>query len=161
MGGVIIASLVVFYFFFPYSFKSSVETPVVPSPSVPETTDQGEKPINEGKQPLAPSSPDSTLTPVPEKKPFIIQLKALEETWVSLQADGRLEKEVTLKPGEGFSAQASKEIRLIVGNAGGLDLILNGKQLDKFGKSGEVLTLIFNAEGVQVRRPEKPKPVQE
>jgi transcriptional regulator with XRE-family HTH domain len=148
VGGVIVVSLVAFYFFFPYSFKSSIE----PSP---------EKPVIENK--LPPASSPSTIPPpaLPGGKPFSIQLKAIEETWVSLQVDGQLEKEITLKPGEGFSAEASKEIRIIVGNAGGLDLVLNGKQLDKFGKSGEVLTLIFNSRGVEVKRPEKLKPVQE
>jgi hypothetical protein len=38
---------------------------------------------------------------------------------------------------------------------------LNGEILKKFGKSGEVLTLIFTSNGVEVKRPEKPNPSKE
>ena len=73
-----------------------------------------------------------------------------------LQVDDQSEKEMTFKAGEGISVQASNRIRIIIGNAGGLDLILNGKPLDKFGKPGEVLTLLFTSQGVEVKRSEKP-----
>ncbi len=143
VGGVVVASLIVFYFFSPYSSKPLVEP-------VPE------KPIIEEKSPVAPSPPVATTHSVPEKKPFSLQLKAVEETWVSLQVEGQSEKEMTFKPGEGISIQASNQIRIIIGNAGGLDLILSGKPLDKFGKSGEVVTLTITSQGVEVKRPEKP-----
>jgi len=145
VGGVIVASLIVFYFFSPYPYKPPIEP-------VPE------KSIIEEKPPIAPSHPITTTTPVPEKRPLSLQLKTVEETWVSLQVDDQSGKEMTFKPGESFSVQASNRIRMILGNAGGLDLILNGKPLEKFGKSGEVLTLIFTSQGVEVKRPEKPKP---
>jgi cytoskeletal protein RodZ len=159
VGGVIVASLIVFYFFFPYSSKPPAEPvpekpiieekhPIAPSPPVPVTT-----PV----PPLTPSPPVTATTSVPEKKPFSLQLKAVEETWVSLQVDDQPEKEMTFKPGEGISVQASNRIRMILGNAGGLDLVFNGKPLEKFGKAGEVLTLIFTSQGVEVKHPEKPK----
>ena len=143
VGGVIVASFILFYFFSPYSSKPLIE----PIP---------EKPIIEEKSPVAPSPPVATTHSVPEKKPFSLQLKAVEETWVSLQVEGQSEKEMTFKPGEGISIQASNQIRIIIGNAGGLELILNGKPLDKFGKSGEVVTLTITSQGVEVKRPEKP-----
>jgi len=148
VGGVIVASLIIFYFFFPYSSNPPIEP-------VPE------KPVVEEKKPLTPSPSVTATTSVPEKKPFFLQLKAVGETWVSLQVDGQPVQEMTLKPGEGISVQASNRIRVILGNAGGLDLILDGKPLEKFGKSGEVLTLIFTPQGVEVRHPEKPKPPKE
>ena len=158
VGGVIVASLIVFYLFFPYPFKLPIkpvpEKPIIkeklsiaPSPPVVATT-----PV----LPPTPSSPISATTPVPEKKTLSLQLKAIEETWVSLQVDDQSEKEMTFKAGEGISVQASNRIRIIIGNAGGLDLIFNGKPLDKFGKLGEVLTLLFTSQGVEVKRPEKP-----
>jgi len=168
VGGVIVASLIVFYLFFPYPSKLPIKP--VPEKPVPE------KPIIKEKlsitpsppviattpvPPPTPSSPISATTSVPEKKALSLQLKAIEETWVSLQVDDQSEKEMTFKAGEGISVQASNRIRIIIGNAGGLDLIFNGKPLDKFGKPGEVLTLLFTSQGVEVKRPEKPKPAQE
>ncbi len=158
VGGVIVASLIVFYLFLPYPSKLPMkpvpEKPIVkekvsisPSPPVVATT-----PV----PPSTPSSPISATTSVPDKKTFSLQLKAVEETWVSLQVDDQSEKEMTFKAGEGISVQASNRIRIVIGNAGGLDLFLNGKPLDKFGKPGEVLTLLFTSQGVEVKRPEKP-----
>jgi cytoskeleton protein RodZ len=173
VGGVVVASLIVFYLFFPYPSKLPIKPipekpfpekpiieeklPITPSPPVVATTPvPGKKPVVEEKQPLAPSLPVPATTSVPEKKTFSLQLKAVEETWVSLQVDDQPEKEMTFKVGEGISVQASNRIRIIIGNAGGLDLILNGKPLDKYGKPGEVLTLLFTSQGVEVKRSEKP-----
>ncbi len=143
VGGIIVASLIgCFYFFFPSLFRTSLK----PAP---------EKPVVEEKLPLTPSPSLTETSSIPEGKSFSLQLKAVEETWVSLQVNGQSEKEMTFKPGEGISVQASDRIRMILGNAGGLDLILNGKPMEKFGKSGEVITLIFTSQGVEVKRPEK------
>ncbi len=168
IGGIITGSLIVFYFFFPYPAKPPIQpvlekpapkepaaeklpvepsSPVTAPRSVPE-----EKPVAEEKEPLAPSLPATITTAVPEKKPLSLQIKAIEETWVSLRVDDQAEKEMTFKPGEGVSIQASNQLRIIVGNAGGLDLILDEKPLNKFGKSGEVITLLFTSQGVEVKR---------
>jgi cytoskeleton protein RodZ len=173
VGGVIVASLIVFYLFFPYPSKPPMESvpekPALEKP-IPEKPVVGEKPplapsppltATTSIPPLTSSPPASTTTSVSEKKSFSLQLKAVEETWVSLQVDDQSEKEMTFRAGEGISVQASNRIRIVIGNAGGLDLILNGKPLDQFGKSGEVLTLLFTSQGVEVKRPEKPKPTQE
>ena len=71
---------------------------------------------------------------------------------MSLRVDDQSEKEMTFKPGEGISIHASNQLRIIIGNAGGLDLILDEKPLERFGKSGEVITLFFTSRGVEVKR---------
>ena len=76
---------------------------------------------------------------------------------MSLQVDDQSEKEMTFKPGDGISVQATNRIRMKLGNAGGVDLILNGKPLGKFGKSGEVVTLVLTPQGVEVKASEKTK----
>ena len=177
VAGVIAASLILLYFFSPYSSRRPEpvtekrvpekaatvdEAPTAPAPPVAAVTPvPKEKPVIEGKGSLAPSSPVASTTSVPEKKPLSLQLKAVEETWVSLEVDGQSGRGMTLKPGEWIAVQASNRIRMILGNAGGLDLIWNGKILEKFGKSGEVFTLVFTLNGVEVKRPEKPNPSEE
>jgi cytoskeletal protein RodZ len=169
VAGVIVASLIILYFFSPYSLKPPVEhTPEKPvneeqpplsssPPVTPAVPAQEGKPVAEVKPPLAPSHPVATTTSVLEKKPFSLKLKAVEEAWVSLQADDQPAKEMTLKPGEVASAQASNRVHMILGNAGGIELILNGKALEKFGKSGEVVTLTLTSQGMEVKRHERPK----
>jgi cytoskeleton protein RodZ len=144
----------------PFPQKPIIEEkpPIVPSPPVAATTRaREEKPVVEEKKPLTPSPPITATTSVQEKRSFSLQLKAVEETWVSLQVDDQSGKEMTFKPGEGISVQALNRIHMKIGNAGGLDMILNGKPLEKFGKSGEVITLSFTSRGVELERPEKPK----
>lgn len=85
-----------------------------------------------------------------EEKPFSLELKAAERTWVRMQADGQPEREMTLHPGEGVSYPGIHRVRMLVGNAGGLDLIFNGKRLERFGKTGEIVTLIFTGQGATV-----------
>jgi cytoskeleton protein RodZ len=166
--GVIAASFIIFYLFSPYSSKPPIEPlpeksvegrpPVALSPPAAATTRAPEeKPVVEEKKPLTPSPPVTATTSVQEKKPFSLQLKAVQETWVSLQVDGQSEKEMTFKPGDGISVQATNRIRMKLGNAGGLDLILNGKPLGKFGKSGEVVALVITPQGVEVKASEKTK----
>jgi cytoskeleton protein RodZ len=166
--GVIVACFVFFYFFFPYSSRPPTEpipeklverkSPIAPSPPALATPQPPEgKPVVKEKKPLTLSTPAAATTSVQGKKLISLQLKAIEETWLSLQADDQPEREMTFKPGEGFSVQASNRILMKLGNAGGLDLVLNGKPLDKVGRSGEVVTLAFTPQGVEVRRHEKPE----
>jgi cytoskeletal protein RodZ len=136
IGGVIVVSLVAVYYFLYFS-KPSIE----PIPVKPETK---ETPI-----PVLPLKTSEKASPS-EEKPFSLQLKAVERTWVRFQVDSQPEREILFQPGESALQQGLKQIRLIVGNAGGLDLIFNGKMLQRFGKSGEVVTLTFTPQGVEV-----------
>ncbi len=167
--GVIMTSLIVFYFFSPYASKPPTGRPpgklvekepsIAPSAPVIATPHPPEgKPVVLEKKPITPSAPVTATPSVQEKKAISLQLKAIEETWVSLVADDQSGKEMILKPGEGITLQASDRILMKLGNAGGLDLVLNGKPLGKSGRSGEVLTLIVTSQGMEVKRPEKPKP---
>lgn len=155
-GGAIAVSLLASYFLFLHPsrppMKSVSEKPVF------------EKPISEeskSEAPPLPSPPISATASTPEEKPFFLQLKAIERTWVRIQINGQPENEMTLKPGETIAHQGLDRIRLLVGNAGGLDITFDGKSLERFGKSGEVANLTFTSKGVEVKGPEKPKPKPE
>ena len=143
IGGAIVVGFIALYLFL-YLFKPPVESISVK----PET-----------KELLASPPPPQTAgtTSVPEEEPLTLQLKAVEKTWVRIQVNGQPEQEMIFKPGEEGAHRGAKQIRLIVGNAGGLDLIFNGKPLERFGKSGEVVTLTFTPQGVEAQRHEKPK----
>lgn len=148
IGGVIVAGMVASYFLFFNLSKPSIE-PASPKPEVKETPRPTPPPKTTGK----PS--------VPEEKPIALQLKAVERTWASIQVDDQREQDITLQPGEGISYRAMKRIQLIVGNAGGLDMTFNDKRLERFGKSGEVVSLIITRQGVEAKPHEKTKPPDE
>ncbi len=142
--GVLLGSLLFFYFFFPFSSHPPIE-PISTRPTLEEKTS------------LPPDSPETFSPSILEKKTISLRMRAKEETWVSLQVDDQSKKVTTFKPGEEISLQAIKDIHMIVGNAGGLQLILNENPLERLGESGEVVTLHFTSEGMEVKRHRRPK----
>jgi len=107
--------------------------------------------------PIIKATQTPEVSPAVEGKPFSLELKAIEETWIQIQVNGRAQADALFKPGEGSSYQATNRIELIIGNAGGLDMVFNGRMLERFGKSGEVVTLVFTPQGVERKRPEERK----
>ena len=143
LGGILLILLLI------YLTSQGPSTPPIP-PTSPEPE------VKEGSAPV-PSSQPLLPTPDQEEKPVSLQLKAAERTWVRFQIDDQAEKEAMLQPGENLNLRDAKRVHLLVGNAGGLDLTVNEKKLERFGKSREVVTLIFTPEGVEVKRREKPE----
>lgn len=84
---------------------------------------------------------------------FNLTLVAKEMTWIRITADGTKVFGGTIDAGQQRTINA-KDAEVIVGNAGTLDVIYNGKPL-QYGAKGEVKTLLFNPEGWKY----KPKPV--
>ncbi|MBI5192628.1 MAG: DUF4115 domain-containing protein [Nitrospirae bacterium] len=78
--------------------------------------------------------------PVPvSTQPVAMKVYAKELTWMQANIDGNNIQEKLLKPGEEVSWNAQEKIILTVGNAGGIDMEINGKKQEPLGKSGGVL----------------------
>jgi cytoskeleton protein RodZ len=90
-----------------------------------------------------------------------VVLNAEEETWIEAWADDRRVIFDTLQPTQTRAIRAAKEVRLLLGNAGGLAITLNGNRLDPVGTKGQVRLLRLTAEGVQTvpRKPPLPDDV--
>jgi cytoskeletal protein RodZ len=93
--------------------------------------------------------PDKTVEAVKTESvaagQFNLTLVAKEMTWIRITADGTKVFGGTIEAGQQRSITA-KDAEVIVGNAGTLDVIYNGKPL-QYGMKGEVKTLLFNPEG--------------
>lgn len=89
--------------------------------------------------------PAATSTPA---NTFLIVVKAKEEAWVSLTADGKKIWEGILKTDKQRAVRAGKRIEITTGNAGGLLVRLNGKSMGALGNQGEVRTLTFSPSGL-------------
>jgi len=166
-GGAVVAGLILFYIFYLHPSKPPVQSlPVKPAekeaPTPPAASPQiaGTYLLQKEIAPTpVPPLPQSAGTNLPRKdKPISLQIKAVETTWMNMKVDDQPDREVTLRPGEGLPLEAVHQIYLLVGNAGGLDLVHNGKVLERYGKSGEVVALTFTPQGVDVKRYEKSKP---
>ena len=135
VSGVIAISLLISYFL--HSYLSGIPNKQEASEALPITT----------------TTQTPEVSPAVEGKPFSLELKAIEETWVKIQVNGQSQTEAFFKPGEGSSYQATNRIELLIGNAGGLDMVFNGRMMERFGKPGEVVTLVFTPQGVERKKP--------
>lgn len=145
--GVIALCLLISYFSHPFLSGPSKEVPL----DKPE--DYGRVSVSSPLQPIS-------VAHQPESKPLSVILKATEETWVQIQVDGQSKGEALFKPGEQSAFQALDRIELWVGNAGGLDILINESPVERFGRSGEVVRLVITSQGVVRRGREEEKPVQ-
>jgi cytoskeletal protein RodZ len=82
-------------------------------------------------------------------RPVQVILTAHEATWVQVSADGQTTFVGILHPNDTRSIAADDQVKIIAGNAGGLDISLNGKALDPIGPNGQVRTVRLTAEGPQ------------
>ncbi len=72
-------------------------------------------------------------------EPVVLKIYARELTWISARIDDKETKDVMMKPGEGIMWNGESRIVMTVGNAGGIDIDINGKTLAPFGKRGAVI----------------------
>jgi cytoskeletal protein RodZ len=77
----------------------------------------------------------------PEADKQILEITAVAETWMQIVIDNEKTKEVTLEPGDRLALEASKGFELLIGNAGGVSMKLNGEPVAVGGRSGQVRNL--------------------
>lgn len=97
---------------------------------------------------LAPDvSDDPPPSPVKESA-FFVQVKAKEDSWVSIVADGKSVMQRVLPADKQKKIKAGKSLILRTGNAGGIEVSFNGRPLGALGNENEPRTLTFNASGL-------------
>lgn len=70
-----------------------------------------------------------------------LSVTAREVTWIKVRIDGKEPVEVILKVGESVSWDAAETFSLLIGNAGGVDMVYDGAKLAPLGRSGESVSL--------------------
>jgi len=68
---------------------------------------------------------------------------ATEPVWLSVKSDGTQAYSGTLSVKQSMEVGASSSMTVLIGNAGGLEVSLNGKPVRPIGTRGEVLRLIL------------------
>lgn len=72
---------------------------------------------------------------------LVLQITAIDDTWIKVIVDNKESREYNLNSGEKLEMDASAGFNLLIGNAGGLELEFNGKPVQIFGKAGEVVNI--------------------
>lgn len=93
----------------------------------------------------ASSSDSSTVV----KPPFTVSVRANEDSWISIIADGRPRLQTTLSADQQKSITAGKELVLVTGNAGGIEVSYNGRPIAPLGKTPKKRTLTFTPQGLK------------
>ena len=107
-----------------------------------------------GQTPKREETPTAPAADLPSAKPqamgqFVVHVRARQETWLSINADGRKLMEGTLSASAERSFRAAHNMVLVTGNAGGVEVSFNGKLLPTLGAEKQPKKLLFTEEGPQ------------
>jgi len=118
--------VVIFVIYFPRisPFKKTDEVPVAGNPST----------VHEEAQVSFPH-----VSPVPKNN--MLTVIAVETTWLRIEMEGGMSEEVLMKPWETKQWTSTKGFSIKVGNAGGVRLVLNDRDLGIPGAKGQVVKL--------------------
>ena len=76
-----------------------------------------------------------------EPSDHVLEIQAMDVTWILMHADSRNAREILFQPGQSKRVAFSGKTMLKIGNAGGIRLLLDGKDLGTLGQKGEVIRL--------------------
>lgn len=71
----------------------------------------------------------------------VLEVSAMDVTWLRVNIDSTISKEILLKPGESVKWYAKNGFSLKIGNAGGVRLVFDRKEIGKLGEKGQVVRL--------------------
>ena len=150
----------------PATAAASVPATTVPAATVPTATKAAaEEPVKSTPltgatpSPQPDSSNDVTVKNFEKSSakvsaksapPLSLVIRATQNSWVSVMADGQLVTQETLIAPAHTSVRASQEINVRVGNAAGVSFIWNGKEIAAEGGEAEVKNYIFDSTGMRV-----------
>ncbi|MCX7794233.1 MAG: DUF4115 domain-containing protein [Thermodesulfovibrionales bacterium] len=104
----------------------------LPAPHQEEIQGQAKKEIKNIS-----TSPAKALPSLGNDEGYTLRITAQELTWLKVESEEGT-YDITMKPGDSVKYTSRKGFKLTIGNAGGIKLNLNGKDIDSPGKSGEV-----------------------
>ncbi len=85
-----------------------------------------------------------------------LQLTAVAPVWVQATTDGKRAFSGTIEPHGTQIIEANDRVLLKLGNAGGINVELNGKPVGPLGKDGQVMRVQFTSGGFQILPAEAP-----
>lgn len=136
---------------------AAVAQPVPPPPATTATASPTLNPPAPAPLPVpAPEAPKPAATATPQTPAilastpeFTVLIHAREQSWVSVKADGKVVLKDTLAAGKETSVKAKQTVVLTAGNAGGVEVSIDGKPQPSFGDDNQVRTILVTPEGIK------------
>jgi cytoskeletal protein RodZ len=126
------------------------------SQATPTAQNAATTPASAVEKTPAAASADSDVTKVIPAKPkadlplpLNLVIRASENSWVSISADGQTVSRETLIAPANTSVRANREVVVRVGNAAGVSFLFNGKEIPPQGNESEVKILVFDSSGLK------------
>jgi cytoskeleton protein RodZ len=111
---------------------------IAPPPAAVDPAATAVAPAN--TQPTIPALPTANGPTIPGVPTVGLVLRAKEDSWIKVSDGGPVSLKIgILKAGETYSVPQVPNLRLQTGNAGGLEVIYNGKLMPALGVKGEVI----------------------
>ncbi|MGH9493703.1 MAG: helix-turn-helix domain-containing protein [Candidatus Sulfotelmatobacter sp.] len=129
-----------------HSSKSNPPAATAPAsaamPDGPSVEEKNDVTIRTFGKPAPPTAADTTAS-------FTLIIRATENSWLSIVADGQPVRQETLIAPAHTSIHATREVVVKVGNAAGVSFLLNGKEISPQGNEAEPKTLVFDSSGLK------------
>jgi cytoskeletal protein RodZ len=126
-------------------------TPAPVSRTAPVLTVSATAPAIQAEAP--PETP--TATPAEEAGSVVLKLSATERTWLSISSGGKEIFAGTLQPSESKTLTGLERATMTVGNAGGIEVRVNGKIIGPLGTRGQVLTIKITPQDFEIVPPKQ------
>jgi cytoskeletal protein RodZ len=81
-----------------------------------------------------------------------VRLIATQETWVSITANGKRLFRGVLQPNETRVLTGVEKAVMIIGNAGGVEVLTDGRSIGPIGPPGQVRVVQLSPEGTEIKR---------
>jgi cytoskeletal protein RodZ len=88
---------------------------------------------------------------------IVLNLSATEKTWISITSEGKKIFSGMLMPSQTKAVTGRDAAKMTVGNAGGVEVRLNGKSIGPLGGRGQVRTVLCTPENCQIVEPPTPE----
>lgn len=149
LAGLIVASLLVVYLWGQYtSFRETVDqietapTSRAPTAPVAARAPSPSPSPRPGIPSLAGPSPSPAAPVVPERG-LLVDAKVVDRTWMEVWVDGRSVMAETVQVGFTRSFTAEQQVRMRVGNAAGVQVVVNGTNQGPLGGRGQAVDAIW------------------
>ena len=115
----------------------------VPAPLSPTTSNILPNSSAETAGEAAPEAP-----PTPPQEQLLVEMTANQETWIRVLADGSQPSEEVLQAGDTRRFTAQESLAVTIGNAAGITLKVNDREVGALGRPGQVRAFVLTPANV-------------